>query len=235
MVLPRPLTEDTAPLENGITDHEEDITGKIEQHMQSDRHRIWGFVIYRTTYQSDEGWERFLRQLDHEMKAALESLDRYNSQDFMDKFGLAVFDDRNEFDGASTHKIRSHFQRWCVQAYKTEQRAGLEFVAIGRSQRYIYAVQVDEEAMLSVIAPWELSASLEHLEPGWVRLIDKRWYLGKTEHSSSDDYDPIEGVAERDVGWMKVPFKDVMTKWYVDMRDVNNWQRRYTRPPNLAS
>jgi hypothetical protein len=36
---------------------------QIECQLREDGHRIWGFVIYRTTYDSDVDWAELLRRL----------------------------------------------------------------------------------------------------------------------------------------------------------------------------
>ena len=35
----------------------------IERQMQADGHRIWGYVIYRTSYSSEDDWTDFRRRL----------------------------------------------------------------------------------------------------------------------------------------------------------------------------
>jgi hypothetical protein len=132
------------------------------------------------------------------------------------KFALTVFEDRSIFDGASRDTIRRHFQQWSVKAYRTEQFpeecSPLEFsgIQIGWGPRYIYAVQVDAGSLCSIVnvAPPEVPDGSER---GWVRLINKPWYLGLSETGSCPEFqlELIEGVMEPNVGWIKVQLVDV--------------------------
>lgn len=211
----------------------------IERQLQDDRHRSWGFVIYRTTYTSDDDWAEFLRRLCFRMEA---KFDRYNGRDILEKFALTVFEDRSLFDGASTDTIRRHFQQWSVSTYRTEQRlegseagsgGGSSFRGIGRSPRYLFAIQVDAEALHSVVHDAPAPPWIDVTTNGCVKLIDKSWYLGRSERmlAGADPFEPIEGVTEEDVGWAKVPYQDVMTEWYTKCRSANNWGLNYRRPP----
>ena len=78
----------------------------IERQMQKDGHRTWGYVIYRTTYSSDDDWAEFLRHLHFHMENVF---DIYNDQDILEQFTLTAFSDSSLFDGADTPMIRAHF------------------------------------------------------------------------------------------------------------------------------
>ena len=213
----------------------------IERQLQDDGHRTWGFVIYRTTYASDVDWAEFLQRLRFQMDDAF---DYFNGRDILDLFTLTVLQDRSLFDGADTNTIRQHFQQWSLTAYRTEQQpqqvggageseSSSGMVRIGRSPRYRFAVQVDAEALRSVVHEAPAPPELDTTNKGWVKLIDKSWYPGRSE-GDVDALEPIEGVTERDVGWMKVPYQDVMTEWYTRCRSLNNWNLNYRRPLKIA-
>ena len=212
----------------------------IERQLQDDGHRTWGFVVYRTTYSSDDDWAEFLRRLRFQMDDAF---DYFNGRDILEQFTLTVLQDRSLFDGADTNTIRQHFQQWSLTAYRTEQQqqvgeeGGSEsstgVIRIGRSPRYRFAVQVDAEALRSVVHEAPAPPELDTTNKGWVKLIDKSWYLGRSE-GDVDSLEPIEGVTERDVGWMKVPYQDVMTEYYTRCRSLNDWNLNYRRPPGIA-
>lgn len=219
---------------------------QISHQLQTDNHRTWGFVIYRTTYahnNDDADWPEFLSRLRFQME---DMFDVFHGRDILEKFALTVFEDASLFDGASTDTIRQHFQRWAVMAYRTEQQQQQQVgeegsgsggsagrVGIGRSPRYRFAIQVDAVALHSVVHDAPAAPELDTTKKGWVKLIDKSWYLGRSE-GRSDPFEPIEGVTEEDVGWMKVPYQDVMTEWYTKCRSFNNWSLNYRRPPKVA-
>ena len=60
----------------------------IEHQMQNDGHRTWGYVIYRTTYSSEDDWAEFLRRLRLHVE---DTFDYYNGQDILEPFTLTVF------------------------------------------------------------------------------------------------------------------------------------------------
>ncbi|KAM0805916.1 hypothetical protein BDR22DRAFT_884324 [Usnea florida] len=104
----------------------------IERQMQKDGHRTWDYVIYRTTYLSDDAdWSEFLRHL------------RLRREDaFL-------------FDEADTPTIRAHFRQWAENAFRAEQQpsdgSGVEEVRMGYSLRYQFCVLVDPAALHSVV------------------------------------------------------------------------------------
>lgn len=212
----------------------------IQRQLQDDGHRTWGFVIYRTTYSNDVDWADFVRRLRFQME---DSFDYFNGRDILEKFTLTVIQDRSLFDGADTNTIRQHFQQWSLTAYRSEQQpqvegqssseSGAGMIKIGRSPRYRFAVMVDAEALRSVVHEAPAPPDLDTTSKGWIKLIDKSWYLGRSE-GDADPLEPIEGVTERDVGWMKVPYQDVMTECYTQSRSLNNWSLNYRRPPKIA-
>jgi hypothetical protein len=209
---------------------------QIEHQLREDRHRTWGFVIYRTTYDNDADWTEFIKRLKFHMHDTFEWV---GGQDILDKFSLTIFDDREKFDGASTQAVRQHFQQWSVAAYRDEQRQEADSsdrtrgTVIGRSPRYRYAIAIDAESLHSVVheapAPPELDASTK----GWVKLIDKSWYLGRSLGRDPEDYPAPEGNTESDVGWMRVTYWAVMSECYVRSESINFWSNSYRRPPQV--
>lgn len=75
----------------------------IERQLQQDGHKIWGWVVYRCTYKSDEEWARFMDRLRYYIRSTLQfdnALDLETSLDFR------VFEDSKHFDGARPFVIR---------------------------------------------------------------------------------------------------------------------------------
>jgi hypothetical protein len=214
---------------------------RIEAQMQADGHRTWGYVIYRTTYDSDADWAEFLRRLRFQMN--LNMVECYNGQDILDMFTWTIFDDPALFDGASTSTVRQHFKQWAESAFRAEQqRPGVdEEVSMGTSPRYHYCVQVDKEALKSVAHDAPPPEELDTSGIGWVKLINKSWMLRSEDprfHGRPLDpnvYEAIEGVTENDVGWIKCPYRSVMGEWYVLLGDLNGWVIHYRRPPTVVA
>ena len=219
--------------------------------MQADGHRTWGYVIYRTTYSSDDDWAEFLHRLRFRMGR---TFDRCNGRDILDTFTLTVFSDRSLFDGADTPSIRAHFRQWTEDAFRAEQQqqqqqqqqpqpqdasvgGGEKQVRMGHSPRYQFCVQVDEAALNSVVHDAPAPPAPDATKKGWVKLVNKSWIAIEEDPSARPDpnvYEPIEGVTEHDVGWMKVPYQSVMTEYYSGNEGLNGWRTEYCRPPKVV-
>lgn len=214
----------------------------IERQMQADGHRTWGYVIYRTTYSSEDDWAEFLRRLRYQMEKTFKC---YNGQDILELFTLTVFSDPTLFDGADTPMIRAHFRQWAENAFRTEQQpeddSGGEEVRMGNSPRYQFCVQVDAAALHSVVHDAPAPPNNDTTKKGWVKLISKFWIPIEEDPRAppprpdpNDEYEPIEGVTEYDVGWMKVPYHEVMGEYYSGNEGANRWRTEYCRPPQVV-
>jgi len=218
---------------------------KIERLMQAEGDITWGYVIYRTTYEKDDDWDEFLRRLRFHMEQTFE---RCNGGDILDAFTLTIFSDQALFNGANTIAIRSHFRQWAETAFLTEQRpqqardvpvesGSAEQVNNGRSPRYQFCIQVDEESLLSVTRDAPAPPAPDPTKKGWVKLISKSWIPIEEDPRARPEqnvYEPIQGITERDVGWMKVPYARVMTDYYSGNETMNGWRTEYCRPPEVV-
>lgn len=210
---------------------------RIEHRMDDDGHQLWGFVIYRTTYDSasERDWPEFLRRIRWQVEDEMEDEE---GEEVLEHFQLTVFDDRNLFDGADTATIRRHFQQWAEKACPAEQGDGVD---MGLSPRYRYCIQVDAEALHSVVQLAPPPEEDDISDIGWVKLIDKNWFL-QSEHPLFRDrprdpevYKPIEGITQEDVGWVKCRYWTVMVLMYVLLENPNGWVLNYARPPAVIS
>jgi hypothetical protein len=217
----------------------------IEEGYQADGHQTWGFVIYRTTYENDADWAEFMRRLRWWTTDAMEV---FGGQDVLDRMAWTVFDDAERFDGADTAAVRRHFRAWAETAVQSEQQQPDEaadsppLVSKGRSPRYRYCIQVDADALVSCVhgGPSPPDCRLE--QAGWVKVVDKNWiprhespvYAERRRDPHAYDFEPIEGVTEEHVGWLKCPLSAVMTEYYHLLRDRNSWTIVYRRPPKVV-
>lgn len=87
------------PPRNANVSTESSIPDRIEAGYQTDGHKTWGFVIYRTSYESDADWNEFMRRLSWWTRDFMEYS---NEQDVLGLMTWTVFDDRACFDGADT-------------------------------------------------------------------------------------------------------------------------------------
>ena len=153
-------------------------------------------------------------------------------------FTLTIMEDRGHLDGASTATVREHFRQWCMTAPQSEQQqqgiTGGE-IGPGLSPRYRYAVQVGAASLHSVVYDAPAPPTIDASKKGWVKLIDASWQPMSPERERMWGlYEPIEGVTEKNIGWIKVPYQDVMDGSYSELRDLNSWVTSYRRPPAVV-
>jgi len=197
----------------------------IERYLQEDGHRIWGFAIYRCTYESDSDWQEFVRRLRYRIEQTLKF---YNGMDMMDSLSFTVIEDLSILDGASTSTVREHFKQWAATAPQQEQGTGPAL-----SQRYRYCLMVDNTALISVIHDASAPTEPESTSKGVINLIWKDWKPSSSDLREEVE-EPIEGCRQQDVGWMIVAYQDAMVGMYYYLRDLNDWYHEYRRPPQVA-
>ncbi|KAH0293829.1 hypothetical protein KCU62_g997, partial [Aureobasidium sp. EXF-3399] len=227
------VAKDPSPRNPRVSTHNSH-PDRIEAAYQADRHTTWGYVIYRTTYENNADWTEFMRRL---RVWAEDSMGLYNGQDVLDKMSWTIFEDKEHFDGADTNTIRDHFLSWIQSAVQLEQpqQPGGTPADVGRSPRYRYCVQVDAEALKSCVHDAPPPPDFDRDNQGWVKLIDKTWICewDPEDEDEEEEYDSIEGVTERHVGWVRCPFPSVMIEYYMRFLDLNGYMVEYRRPPAI--
>ncbi|KAJ5947139.1 hypothetical protein N7466_000154 [Penicillium verhagenii] len=198
---------------------------QIEIWRLADGYRVWGFPIYRSTYQSDAEWDEFMRRL---VADTTESL----CPDLFDNMALTVFDDPTKFDGATTAVIRDHFKQWVVTAEQEERSPEFDperiKIDVYGAQRYRYCIQVTQEMLESVIADeGEAMAIVRIIRGDW-----EEYSPYKDDFRFEEEREAIEGCTLEDVGWINVPFDGVMTICWGDLR--GDWDGEYRRPPSIS-
>ncbi|KAA8647059.1 hypothetical protein EYZ11_008794 [Aspergillus tanneri] len=208
---------------------------ELERLLQKDGFKTWGFVIYRCTYQSGSDWEKFMNFF---LYRITEKFEFYNGLDLLDSFAPIVFEDQS-FDGANTTLLRKHFQEWAATAPQEEQ--GVDHARFAQSGRYRFFVMVGQEALESVLgAPDPDDCN----KTGFVRLVNGVWKPEELDEdelaergrsAQSQEYEPLEGCALEDVGWMKVLYDDAEAWGFLHIRDSIDWSTYYQRPPVIQS
>ncbi|KAF2432536.1 hypothetical protein EJ08DRAFT_647982 [Tothia fuscella] len=199
----------------------------IERFLQEDGHPIWGFVIYRCTYADDSEWGEFMKRLKHETEGVFKD-EQCNGMDIYDRLRWTVFDEKSSFDGVDDSVVRQHFTNWMKSAPQEEQNT-----TRGLSQRYRFCVQVDQDALDSVVE----NDSDSNLKDGWVKLV----WADYTDHLRELEIkypvkprlippDPLEIHP-----WMMVTYQYLLPGMYILLRDWSDWDREYRAPPQVAS
>jgi hypothetical protein len=100
---------------------------RIQDELEEQGHRVWGFVIYRCTYGDDAAWEKCLERLNAAMR---ECMRRHNGLELLEEgcFKLTVIAGAR-FNGVKTQYVREHFKEWRKQAIIGEQGSPEEIEA----------------------------------------------------------------------------------------------------------
>lgn len=158
------------------------------------------------------------------------TLEVYNGLDMLDSLSMTVISEQTALDDASTSAVRDHFKQWAATTAPREQETGPAL-----SQRYRYCIQVDEDALKSVIlGPAPENPSLINDE-SFVNLIWADWVPADPDGDEEDEEPEIEGCTLNDVGWMTVSYQSIMVDLYCNLRDLNAWYIEYRRPPEIAT
>jgi hypothetical protein len=220
----------------------------IQHALIADGHRIWGFVVYRCTYGNDADWQLCMQHIRESLGQSIITSDGQHLLD--ERFNLTIMEDEDKFGRASTSTIRQHFRDWCVHAVNEEQGSNDEIERRRQESvpwcgslavRYRFCLQIDAASLKSVV---------EDEPDAWVNLIRDDWQLKQTmAEQPSDDlnwdqgdftddedevYPAIEGNTDGDVGWMMVDYRCLMPTYYSYLRDPNDWNVTYARPPHVV-
>jgi hypothetical protein len=201
------------------------------------KHDKWGFVIYRCTYQDDEGWDRF-KQIVHERTQ--NSIQKSDAPEVAASLEWTFVEDAT-LDGASKSQLRERFNHWAAQAFITEQpRAQADAQQDPDPTfgipRYNYFIHVDEEALQSVLA----APVRDPYGKGFVNFVDSRWKpMGSERYGEVEDeekLDLIDGCTEENIGWMKIASVMIDTELYDAAFTFpgGGWYVYYQRPPEVV-
>lgn len=210
-----------------------DDAAQVRKMLVDNRHRRWGFVVYRCTYEDDAAWTRFKELV---AERARTSLAGSQAPELLQNLDIRYFDDRTAFEGASKDDARAHFVRWCASdEAKAEQfDPGDPALAVITtmhlsSPRYSYFAHVDTAALESIVGPDVVD------EGDYVNIVDSQWYLpGPDDEGESADEgeEPVEGCRMYDVGWMKMSSGSLHLSAYAFLENADLWSSAYTRPPD---
>jgi hypothetical protein len=214
-----------------------DVIADLDSKLKASGHDVWGWIIYRCTYNSHYDWSAFIKALDATTEYDLEF---YGSTEAIAKQHIwTVIDDRERLEHASKTDVRRMFNDWVrsPEAAAEQPNAKVPVCEVPMA-RYRYCVQVDEASLRSV---------LDDSRDWHVNIINRDW-VPKEEESeygdSEDDEVPEEareaetwpeigGCTEEDVGWVKAS-RGILVEDYVSLCNPNFWYAYHTRPPQRA-
>ncbi|KAI7466088.1 hypothetical protein KC357_g7469 [Hortaea werneckii] len=198
----------------------------------------WGFLIYRCTYRDNRDWELF-KAIVH--RRTQKDMAYSDVPELADSLEWTFIEDRNSLEDASKDHVRTRHREWAAEAFRIEiARAASDTFDC---PRYRYFIQVDEEALQSVLSAPEC----DMYGGGYVDFVDSQWEpMGEEEDEDEDEYalcaedretfDSIEGCTEEDVGWMKIAADMIGAHWYSEASGFKygGWYTFYKRPPETV-
>jgi hypothetical protein len=169
------------------------------------------------------------------------SMLRFDAPEAADSLEWTFVEDRAALDGASRSQLREHFNRWVPQAFAAEQPRAQDQTEplqnlIFAVPRYNYFIQVDKEALQSVLAAPERDLCGK----GYVNFVCSRWKpFGKEAYGPIEDgeeLDAIDGCTEGDVGWMRIATMMIDADWYETAFCFpgGGWHVYCLRPPEVV-
>jgi hypothetical protein len=210
--------------------------------LKNDKHNKWGWVIYRCTYDDDEGWTRFKQFIIQQSHA---NITKSDTPELADSLVWTFVEDRATLDGVSKDQLRSRFKQWAPKALKTEQpRVEDHRYGTYGIPRYTYFIHVDEGALKSVVYDAPQPPKRDLYGVGYVNFIDADWkplselpsIVGDISAGEDDVYAPIDGCTEENVGWMKIASYMVGADFYQAMMGNQDlWYAFYKRPPEILN
>ncbi|RMJ20770.1 hypothetical protein PHISP_08360 [Aspergillus sp. HF37] len=210
----------------------------VRGHPYLEKDLPWGFAIYRCSYRDNKSWERMLREIEESVKEALEVKD-HGRPDLLPSYQPVIFDDKEKFDGSTSHEIRDHFNVWVADQLpqvvagpnilqrlheNSSDTLGPEAVL---GQRWNFCVFVDDICL----------ESLDHMTLPVVKLLYKQW--GPLEpHERNYKVHPwwedgTTEIDEEDVGWMYIDICSYVDS-YNRLDESWKWHDEYLRPPSMV-
>ncbi|CAO2651318.1 Nn.00g096150.m01.CDS01 [Neocucurbitaria sp. VM-36] len=148
---------------------------------------LWGFIIYRCDYRSDDAWKTFVDTWSSRVKSYLTK--QYGDTGLVGKMLFTVKDDRTTLDNASIERVHKLFSEWIrsKEAHAERKAAGYGRISF---PRYDYCVHVDAQALDTCLAwfdrthenddPFPVSVNHEDFgEPAYVNIVraEEKLYL----------------------------------------------------------
>lgn len=191
----------------------------------------WGWVVYRTSYKPelDPAWET-LKELIRQQSR--EDVARSEAPDLIEKMDWVFVEDAATLEGASRQDLRRRFQAF---ARPEMARFSLkeEDVHTGVGSRYLYFLQADEDALLSLLrhpVPIGREGGHVNLVKGWELVVAPPFRTPEYDACADDD-DPYDAWNQ---DWMKMMVGVVAPEVYAELNNLESWYLYYMEPPGVC-
>lgn len=200
--------------------------------------------MYRCTYKDQKAWEQMLQLIQEGIHGSFENGDAHGLEgaDLLPYHQIIMNDNPKNFDGATSHEVRDHFNvwvaeqlplvsaspRWLQQAPREDKPFHQPGPEYGFGARYNFALFVDDICLESV----------DHMRRPVVKIMSKQWGNLTPKERNYEIYlgwhDGTTEMDEEDVGWMYMHANE-----YVELYDkleyahLCAWYNSYVRPPQM--
>lgn len=154
------------------------------------KHDKWGFVIYRCTYQDDQAWERFETKVYEHTQEWVQDPDT-DTPEVANSLEWTFVENRAALKGASMAQLRERFNRRAALAVVDEQPRGRAQTQAKHPDvrtfgipRYEHFIQIDEEALQSVLAQPETGFWPRGID----NFVDARWRPLGVDSANEEDW-----------------------------------------------
>jgi hypothetical protein len=194
----------------------------------------WGWVIYRCTYADDETWARFRAGVEAHSR---EDIAQSDAPEIADRLEWTWVEDAASLDEISTSTLREKFRTWAVNEVERQHYDASDDV------RFRYFVKIDQEVLQS-FADTLSSDGLRWSPNAFIKFVDGDWEPSpaiakqeedEDEFGGEEEFEPIEGCTEKNVGWMRILPIMINAEFYnvLDSCD-DQWPTFYQRPPTIV-
>ncbi len=198
---------------------------QIHETLQRGNMGKWGWVIYRTSYKDDAAWDRFQHYVSEWSQKALKEDD---ASPVVSGAVDWTFVSDPALDGAPREQLRERFHRWRKTAIWTENpRRRSPETSLDIPQRYMYFVQVDEDALDSVMragTPDQDAGAVHfvHCDDKMPNGTDEVWTMLSKKVVSTEFWDQVF-TSIFDPGYL--PIDEVMEDEFHELE----WERKRER------
>ena len=196
---------------------------RIRRGLENNFSRVWGYHIYRCTYEDDSRWARFLELWNEEI---IQNLTKHDNLDLLSSMDMRIHEDKSTLDGAGADQVREEFRKWLASEDCAKESEGL--LATNYGTRYHKCIYIDKEALESIVAETPEAALVP--APGkrvpYYHMVDVYWGapipgpMGEEITKGDEEYDE-----EDDESWpgsMKISLLGVLGHYEL-LDDMENW------------
>ncbi|EEU43451.1 uncharacterized protein NECHADRAFT_82758 [Fusarium vanettenii 77-13-4] len=186
-------------------------------------YRPWGLVTYRTAYGGHSDREFFkLRELIHNMVLKFQESD--DKRFPMGQTHWPVVEDKKLLSNVTTQVVREQFSKWASDRGVPPSEDGWKY----QVARFHYCLVADRRSLKSAETTFPI---IGVLYKDWL----PAWHPDRIGHEGKyvpDDWTPIEGNTEGDVGWFYC--RIVSLGWYYDEMCVRGLWGKTPRLPCVS-